>query len=78
MSDEKVWFISENGEIINFFENGEQANEERFYLKEENPFDKYNLYELSISELNDYPEEKEFATMLGYFDKWKDSEEQDN
>jgi hypothetical protein len=68
MSDSKLWFILENNEIISIFDDQEKALEERFYLKEENPLDKYKLYGLSISDLDDYPDEKEFALENGFLE----------
>ena len=55
MTEESLWFIAENGEPISVFSDRERAQEERFYLKEENPLEKYKIYDIPIDELSEYP-----------------------
>ncbi len=61
MTEESLWFISENGEAICVFSDRDRAQEERFYLKEENPLEKYKLYDIPIDELSEYPDELALA-----------------
>lgn len=66
MNEESLWFISENGEPISVFSDREQALEESFYLKEENPLERFDIYELSREDLEEYSEEWELARYSGF------------
>jgi hypothetical protein len=75
MAEETLWFISENGELINVFSDRDRAQEERFYLKEENPLEKYKLYEIPVDELEEFPDEYDFALQSGYLEEIEVEEE---
>lgn len=61
----KLWFISENSDPIGVFENFNQANDEFYFLKENNPKLNYNLYSLGIIELEKYTNELNLAEAKG-------------
>ncbi|MBI9097108.1 MAG: hypothetical protein JEY91_01460 [Spirochaetaceae bacterium] len=61
----KLWFISEEGDVIAAFDDHEIAREELFYLKEDNPTGKYKVYGLTFNELEDYSDEYDFASSEG-------------
>lgn len=62
----KLWFISEDDEVIRVYDDYDQANEELFYLKEENPEGRYKGYGLLITDLGNYDEELELAISEGF------------
>lgn len=64
MSD-KLWFITENGELIRVYDDSDIAREELFYLKMDNPTEKFRVYGLMKVELDDYDDEKQFAESEG-------------
>lgn len=64
MSD-KLWFISENSELIRVYDDSDIAREELFYLKMDNPTEKFRIYGLLKVELDDYDDERDFASSEG-------------
>jgi len=77
MAEKSLWFISENGEIISVFSDKDRAEEERFFLKEENPLEKYKLYEIPMDELEEFPDENDFALQAGYLDEDDEDPDED-
>jgi hypothetical protein len=62
----KLWFISEDDDLVGVFDDHEIAREELFYLNEDNPISKYKLYGLTPDELENYSDEYELAKYEGY------------
>jgi len=67
--NKKLWFLTQNEEVINVFDDRDIAVEERIYLKEENPLDDISLHGLGLVELSNYPDEYEMARERGYLDE---------
>ena len=64
MSD-KLWFISEESDVIAVFDDHEVAREELFYLKEDDPTGTFKVYGLTFSELENYSDEYDLAISEG-------------
>lgn len=62
----KLWFISEDDELVGVFDDHENAREELFYLRDADPFSKFKLYGLTADELENYSNEYELAKFEGY------------
>lgn len=62
----KLWFISEEGDLINVFDKHDTAREELYYLREDDPFSNFKIYGLSDNEIKDHPDEYELAVYEGY------------
>lgn len=62
----KLWFISEESEVIGVFDDHEVAREELFYLKEDNPTGRYRVYGFTEAELENYSDEYDLAQSEGY------------
>jgi hypothetical protein len=60
---EKLWFISEDSDVIAVFDDHEVAREELFYLKEDDPTGKFKVYGLTLSEF--YSDEYDLAISEG-------------
>lgn len=63
---EKLWFISEENEVVEVFDDRDAAQEELFYLKEDNPRGAYKFYALSLSDLDNYLDEYDLAESAGF------------
>ena len=62
---EKLWFISEESDVIAVFDDHEVAREELFYLKEDDPTGTFKVYGLTLSELENYSDEYDLALSEG-------------
>lgn len=62
---QRFYFIEENEEIAGVYMDKEEAREEAIYLKEDHPLDHFKLYSLTMAELENYPDEFEFAEDAG-------------
>ena len=63
---EKLWFISEERDVIAVFDDYESAQEELFYLTEEDPLGHFKVYGLLLVELENYSDEYDLAFSQGY------------
>jgi len=59
----ELWFLRNKGELLNVFESEADAEDRLDMLRMENfsGDDEFELYPVTISELHDYPPEKELA-----------------
>lgn len=63
---QKLWFISEDSDVIAVFDDHEIAREELFYLREDDPTGTFKVYGLSLAELENYSDEYDLASSEGY------------
>ncbi|MDC7234039.1 MAG: hypothetical protein PQJ58_12470 [Spirochaetales bacterium] len=61
----KLWFLTQNDEIVEVFDDRDIAVEERIYLKEENPLDDIFLHSVGLNVIANYPDEFDFARERG-------------
>jgi len=64
----KLWFLTQNDEIVDVYDDRDIAMEERIYLKEDNPLDTITIQAIGLEELNNYPDEYDFAKDRGFVD----------
>lgn len=61
-----LWFISEESEIIEVFDDRDASQEELYYLKEDNPRGLYKFYTLNLVDLENYLDEYDLAENAGF------------
>jgi len=64
----KLWFLTQNDEIVDVYDDKDIAMEERIYLKEDNPLDDITIQAIGLEELTNYPDEYDFAKDRGLID----------
>ncbi|MDA3957220.1 hypothetical protein [Oceanispirochaeta sp.] len=65
----ELWFLTQDDELVDVYDDRDIATEERIYLKEDNPLDTIRLHSIGIAELSNYPDEYEFAQERGLLDE---------
>ena len=64
-----LWFLIQDDEIVDVYEDRDIALEEKVFLKEDNPLDKIVLRSIGMAELKNYPDEYDFAKDRGMCDE---------
>lgn len=65
----KLWFLIQEEELVDVYDDRDIALEERMFLKEDNPLDDILLRSIGMAELQNYPDEYEFALERGFVDE---------
>ncbi len=62
----KLWFVTNGAQLIGVFNNRDSAEREMKKYQDDPDYPYYDFYDLSIDELDDYPEEYDIALDEGY------------
>lgn len=62
----KLWFISEDGDLIAVFDDPEYARDELYYLREDDPISTFKVYGLTENQIENYNDEFELAVSEGF------------
>jgi len=62
---QRLYFVQENEDLVGVFSDKEDAREEIIYLKEDHPLDHFRLYGFTMAELENYPDEYDYASDAG-------------
>ncbi|QEN08772.1 hypothetical protein EXM22_12525 [Oceanispirochaeta crateris] len=65
----ELWFLTQNDELVDVYNDRDIATEERIYLKEDNPLDHITIHSIGFAELKNYHDEYEFAMERGMLDE---------
>ena len=64
----KLWFVTNGAQLVAVFNNRDSAEREMKKYQDDPDFAYYDFYDLTIDELDDYPEEYDIALDEGYVD----------
>ena len=62
----KLWFLTDGVNLVDVFLRKSDAEEEQSKYKDDPDFPYYDYYDVDIDELEDYPDEYDFALKEGY------------
>ena len=65
----KLWFIAVNNEVTNVYDDPEVAQDELFYMREDNLTDTFKIYCLLDSDLDSYDDELAIAESENFIKK---------
>ena len=65
----KLWFIAVNNEVTNVYDDPEVAQDELFYMREDNLTDAFKIYCLLDSDLDSYDDEFALAVSENFIKK---------
>lgn len=66
-----LWFLIHDDELVDVYDDRDIALEERIFLKEDNPLDDIVIRSIGMAELQNYPDEYDFAQERGMLDENK-------
>ncbi|MDC7228446.1 MAG: hypothetical protein PQJ61_16920 [Spirochaetales bacterium] len=64
----KLWFVTDGVRLIGVFEDKESAKEKVEMYQDDPDYDYFCYYSISYDDLEDYPEEFDFAMKKGFLD----------